>query len=113
LTHGIQHIASLQERARTAFQAVNTHTTTCVNRVEQTLTQLAHGSDNQFRNSEQQQTTRELVKLALAPQPQSSELIKSNSAEYNLIQETLTSADRERAVLLREYAATTRAEYLG
>ena len=41
LTHGIQHIASLQERARTAFQAVNTHIATCVNKVEQTLTQLA------------------------------------------------------------------------
>ena len=113
LTRGIQQIASLQEKARTAFQAVNTHTTTCVNKVEQTLSQLAQGSDNHFRNAEQQQTTRELVKLALDPQPQSSELIKSNTAEYSLIQETLTSADRERALLLREYAANTRAEYLG
>lgn len=113
LTHGIHQIASLQERARTAFQAVNTHTAACVNKVEQTLSQLAQGSDNHFRNPEQQQTTRELVKLALDPQPQSSELIKSNTAEYSLIQETLTTADRERAVLLREYAANTRAEYLG
>ena len=113
LTHGIQHIASLQERARTAFQAVNTHIATCVNKVEQALTQLAQGSDNHFRNTEQQHITRELVKLALDPQPQSSELIRSNNAEYNLIQQTLTTADRERATLLREYAANTRAEYLG
>ena len=113
LTHGIQHIASLQERARTAFQAVNIHIATCVNKVEQTLTQLAQGSDNHFRNTEQQQITRELVKLALDPQPQSSELIRSNNAEYNLIQQTLTTPDRERATLLREYAANTRAEYLG
>jgi len=112
LSHGIQHIASLQERARTAFQAVNTHIAACVNKVEQTLTQLAQGSDNHFRNPEQQQITRELVKIALDPEQQSSELIKSNTAKYSLIQQTLTTADRERATLLREYAVNTRAEYL-
>ena len=108
----IQHIASLQERARTAFQAVNTHTAACVNKVEQTLTQLAQSTDNPFRNPEQQQTTRELVKIALDPKLQTSELIKANSAEYTVIQQTLTPADRERAMQLREYAANTRAEYL-
>ena len=112
LSQGIQHTAALQERARTAFQAVNTHTAACVSKIEQTLTQLAKGSDNHFRDSEQQQTTRELVKIALDPQHQSIELIKSNTTEYSLIQQTLTTADRERATLLREYAANTRAEYL-
>ncbi len=114
LTKGIQHTAALQERARTAFQAVNTHAAACVNKVEQTLTQLTKTTNNQFRNSEQQQTTRELVKIALDPQLQQSraELIKANAPEYNLIQQTITTADRERAMQLREYAANTRAEYL-
>ena len=112
LSQAIQHIASLQERARTAFQAVNTHTAACVNKVERTFTQLAQSTDSPFRNPEQQETTRELVKIALDPKLQTSELIKANSAEYSVIQQTLTPADRERAMQLREYAANTRAEYL-
>ena len=112
VSQGIQHIASLQERARTAFQVINTHTDACVNKVEQALTQLAKSTDSPFRNREQQQTTRELVKLALDPQLQNPELIKANSAEYTLIQRTLTTVDRDRAIQLREYAANTRADYL-
>ncbi|MCA1579149.1 MAG: DUF4326 domain-containing protein [Acidobacteria bacterium] len=112
LSQAIQHIASLQERARTAFQAVNTHIAACVNKVERTFTQLAQSTDSPFRNPEQQETTRELVKIALDPKLQTSALIKANSAEYSVIQQTLTPADRERAMHLREYAANTRAEYL-
>lgn len=112
VSRGIQHIASLQERARTAFQVINTHTEACVNKVEQTLTRLAKSTDNPFRDRDQQQTTRQLVKLALDPQLQNPELIKAYSTEYTLIQRTVTTADRDRAMQLREYAANTRADYL-
>jgi hypothetical protein len=112
LTKGIQQAAALQERARTAFQAVNTHAAGCAYKIEQTLTQLTEGTNNAFRNSEQQQTTRELVKIALDPKLQQSRADLANVPEYNLIQQTLTTADRDGAMQLRNYAATTRAEYL-
>lgn len=110
LSHAIQHTAALQEKARTAFQTIDAHTTTCINRVEQTL--RARSTD--FRSPEQQQTTRELVKSFLDPKLAQSreEFIKANAPEYAVIQQTLTLNDRDRAAQLREYAANTRLEYL-
>jgi len=113
LAHGINQTAALQERARTAFQTLNAHTTACVNRAEQVVAQ-EQSTTQPFRSAEQQQTTRELVKVALDPElPQSKAgLIKTNAPEYALIQQTLTPTDRERAAQLKDYAANTRADYL-
>ncbi len=110
LSHAIQQTAALQEKARTAFQTINAHTTTCINRVEQTL----RARSNDFRSPEQQQTTRELIKSFLDPQLAQSreEFIKANAPEYAVIQQTLTLNDSDRAAQLREYAANTRLEYL-
>jgi hypothetical protein len=109
LSHAIQHTAALQEKARTAFQTINAHTTTCINTVEQTL----RARSNDFRSPEQQQTTRELVKSFLDPQlAKSREDLKANAPEYAVIQQTLTLNDRDRAAQLREYAANTRLDYL-
>lgn len=113
LAHGINQTAALQERARTAFQTLNAHTTACVNRAEQVVAQ-EQSTTQPFRSAEQQQTTRELVKVALDPELQQSKagLIKTNAPEYALIQQTLTPTDRERAAQLKDYAANTRADYL-
>ncbi|HJP90898.1 MAG TPA: DUF4326 domain-containing protein [Pyrinomonadaceae bacterium] len=110
LSHAIQQTAALQEKARTAFQTLNAHTTICINRVEQTL----RARSNDFRSAEQQQTTRELVKSFLDPKLAQSkdEFLKANAPEYAVIQQTLTLNDRDRAAQLREYAANTRLEYL-
>jgi hypothetical protein len=110
LSHAIQHTAALQEKARTAFQTINAHTTTCINTVEQTL----RARSNDFRSPEQQQTTRELVKSFLDPQLAQSreEFIKANTSEYAVIQQTLSLNDRDRAAQLKDYAANTRLEYL-
>jgi hypothetical protein len=113
LTHGIQQTANLQERARTAYQVVNTHTENCVAKAEKAITQ-AQSKPETFRSPEQQQTTRELVTIALNPELQQSkaEVIKANAPEYALIQQTLTAKDKEQAVQLKDYAAATRTEYL-
>ncbi len=113
LAHGINQTAALQERARTAFQTLNAHTTACVNKAEQVVAQ-EQSTTQPFRSAEQQQTTRELVKAALDPELQQSKagLIKANAPEYALIQQTLTPTDRERAAQLKDYAANTRADYL-
>ena len=113
LAHGINQTAALQERARTAFQTLNAHTTACVNKAEQVVAQ-EQSTTQPFRSAEQQQTTRELVKVALDPELQQSKagLIKANAPEYALIQQTLTPTDRERAAQLKDYAANTRADYL-
>ncbi len=113
LAHGINQTAALQERARTAFQTLNAHTTACVNKAEQVVAQ-EQSTTQPFRSAEQQQATRELVKVALDPELQQSKagLIKANAPEYALIQQTLIPADRERAAQLKDYAANTRADYL-
>ena len=113
LAHGINQTAALQERARTAFQTLNGHTTACVNKAEQVVAQ-EQSTTQPFRSAEEQQTTRELVKVVLDPELQQSNagLIKANAPEYALIQQTLTPTDRERAVQLKDYAANTRADYL-
>jgi hypothetical protein len=113
LAHGINQTAALQERARTAFQTLNAHTTACVNKAEQVVAQ-EQPPTQPFRPAEQQQTTRELVKVALNPELQQSNagLIKANAPEYALIKQTLTPTDRERATQLKDYAANTRADYL-
>ena len=112
LTQGIAQTAELQERARTAFQVLNGHTATCVEKAEQAIAR--EQTTQPFRSPEQQQTTRELVNVALNPELQETkaELIQNNSSEYALIQQTLTTADKEQSALLRDYAANTRAEYL-
>ena len=113
LTHGINETAALQERARTAYQIVNSHTTTCVAKAEKAVAQ-AQSTTDPFRTPDQQQTTRDLIKIALNPELQQSkaEVIKANAPEYTLIQQTLTANDREKAAQLRDYAAATRTEYL-
>ena len=113
LAHGINQTAALQERARTAFQTLNAHTTACVNKAEQVVAQ-EQSTTQPFRSAEEQQTTRELVKVALDPELQQSKagLIKANAPEYALIQQTLTPTDRERAAQLKDYAANTRSDYL-
>ena len=113
LLHGISHTAGLQERARTAYQIVNTHTATCIAKAEKTVAEAPATSDP-FRSAEQQQTTRDLVKIALNPELQQSkaELIKANGSEYTLIQQTLTANDKEKAAQLKDYAAAARTEYL-
>jgi len=113
LTHGINETAALQERARTAYQIVNSQTTTCVAKGEKAVAQ-AQAKIDPFRTFEQQQTTRDLTKIALNPDLQKSkaEVIKANAPEYTLIQQTLTANDREKAAQLRDYAAATRTEYL-
>ncbi len=111
LSHAIQQTAALQEKARTAFQTINAHINTCINRVEQTL----RARSNDFRSPEQQQTTRELVKSFLDPQLAQTreEFLKANAPEYAVIQQTLNLNDRDRAAQLKHYAANTRLEYLG
>ncbi len=113
LTHDINQTAALQERARTAYQIVNSHTTTCVAKAEKAVAQAQAKTDT-FRTFEQQQTTRDLVTIALNPQMQQSkaDVIKANAPEYRLIQQTLTANDKEKAVQLKDYAAATRTEYL-
>ena len=113
LTHGIQQTADLHERARTAYQVVNAHTESCVAKAEKAITQ-AQPKPETFRTPEQQQTTRELVTIALNPELQQSkaDVIKANAPEYALIQETLNAKDKEQAVQLKDYAAATRTEYL-
>src|SRR5215213_7393492 len=113
LTHGINETAALQERARTAYQIVYSQTTTCVAKGEKAVAQ-AQAKIDPFRTFEQQQTTRDLTKIALNPDLQKSkaEVIKANAPEYTLIQQTLTANDREKAAQLRDYAAATRTEYL-
>jgi hypothetical protein len=113
LAHGINQTAALQERARTAFQTLNAHTTACVNKAEQVIAQ-EQSTTQPFRSAEQQQMTRELVKVALDPELQQSKagLIKANAPEYAFIQQTLTPTDKERAAQLKDYAANTRADYL-
>lgn len=113
LTQGINQTAALQERARTAYQIVNSHTESCVAKAEKAVTQ-AQTKPETFRTPEQQQTTRELVTVALNPELQQSkaDVIKANAPEYALIQQTLTSKDKEQATQLKDYAAATRTEYL-
>jgi hypothetical protein len=115
LTQGINQTASLQERARTAYQIVNSHTESCVAKAEKAVTQVqAQTKPETFRTPEQQQTTRELVTIALNPELQQSkaDVIKTNAPEYALIQQTLTSKDKEQAAQLKDYVAATRTEYL-
>jgi uncharacterized protein DUF4326 len=113
LTHGIAHTASLQERARTAFRTLNAHTTACINKTERAVA-LEQSRTHPFRAPEEQQTTRELTKAALDPSFQQSKasLIKQHAKEYALIQQNLTPTDRERATQLKDYAASSRADYL-
>jgi hypothetical protein len=113
LLHGISHTAGLQERARTAYQIVNTHTATCIAKAEKAVAEAQAKSDP-FRSTQAQETTRDLVKLALNPELHQSkaELIKANGFEYALIQQTLTANDKEKAAQLKDYAAAARTEYL-
>ena len=112
LLHGINHTAALQERARTAYQILNTHIATCAAKAEKAVAQ-AQAKTDPFRTPEQQQTTREVVKIALAPQqPSNADVIRANASEYTLIEQTLTTNDKERAAQLRDYAAATRSEYV-
>lgn len=110
LSQAMRHTAALQEKARTAFQTVNAHAEACVNKVEQTL----RARTNAFRSPEQQQTTRELVKAFLDPQiaENRQDFIKANASEYAVIQQTLGVNERDRASQLRQYAASSRLEYL-
>ena len=113
LTHGIQQTADLQERARTAYQVVNAHIESCVAKAEKAITQ-AQPKPETFRTPEQQQTTRELVTIALNPELQQgkADVIKAHAPEYALIQQTLTAKDKEQAIQLKDYAAATRTDYL-
>ena len=111
LLHGISHTAALQERARTAYQIVNSHTTTCIEKAEKAL---AQSQTDPFRSPQQQQTTRDLVTIALNPDLQQSkaDLIKANAPEYTLIQQTLTVNDKEKAAQLKDYWTAARTEYV-
>lgn len=113
LLHGINHTAALQERARTAYQILNTHIATCAAKAEKVVA-LSQPKTDPFRTLEQQQTTRELVKIALNPQlqPSNADVIRANAPEYTLIEQTLTTNDKEKAAQLRDYAAATRSEYV-
>lgn len=110
LSQTLKHTAALQERARTAFQTVNTHAEACVNRVEQTL----RARTNAFRAPDQQQTTRDLVRAFLDPQvaEDRQDFIKVNASEYAVIQQTLGINARDQASHLKQYAASSRLEYL-
>lgn len=110
LSQAMRHTAALQEKARTAFQTVNAHAQSCVNKVEQTL----RARTNAFRSPEQQQTTRELVKAFFDPQVAETrqDFINNNASEYAVVQQTLGINDRDRASQLRHYAASSRLEYL-
>lgn len=113
LLHGISHTAALQERARTAYQIVNTHTATCIAKAEKAVSE-AQAKTDPFRNPQAQQTSRDLVKIALNPELQQSkaDFIKRNGSEYTLIQQTLTANDKEKAAQLKDYAVAARTEYL-
>lgn len=113
LLHGINHTAALQERARTAYQILNTHIATCAAKAENAIAQAQTKTDP-FPTPEQQRTTHNLVKIALNPELQQSkaDVIKANAPEYTRIEQTLTANDKEKAAQLRDYAAATRSEYL-
>lgn len=110
LSQAMRQTAALQEKARTAFQTVNAHAEACVNRVEQTL----RARTNAFRSPEQQQTTRDLVRAFLDPQVAENrqDFIKVNASEYAVIQQTLGIDARDQASHLKQYAASSRLEYL-
>lgn len=113
LLHDLSHTAALQERARTAYRMVNTHTASCVAKAEKVLAE-AQPKNDPLRSSQDQQTTRDLVKIALNPAGQQSkaDFITANATQYTLIQETLTANDKEKAAQLKDYAAAARTEYL-
>ena len=110
LSQAMKQTAALQEKARTAFQTVNAHAEACVNRVEQTL----RARTNAFRSPEQQQTTRDLVRAFLDPQVAENrqDFIRVNASEYAVIQQTLGINASDQASHLKQYAASSRLEYL-
>src|SRR3989442_8440500 len=114
LQQNIEQAAQLQERARTAFRILGNHVATCTTKVEEALSR-AHftASGTQRTAQEQREFVRQLVKIALNPQRQEpNSLAQQNQREYTIVQQSLSSADIERAAQLDEYVANARNEYL-
>lgn len=112
LQQNIEQTAQLQERARTASRILDNHVVTCTTKAQEALSRAdLTASKTQRTAHEQREFVRELVNIALDPQPPNS-LAQQNQRAYTIVQQSLSGTDIERATQLNEYAATARNEYL-
>lgn len=107
LHQSIDRAATLQDRARTAFQVYESHVTGCVAKSEQALARAVHTlapADNQ------RDLTKSLVNEFLGGQQTS--LAKDHSDRFDIIRQTLTQNDVAKASELRDYTALAKNDYL-
>jgi hypothetical protein len=107
LQRNITNTAQLQERARTAFRILESHTTLCTD-----LALTALGPQTERAASEQKEFVTQLVSATLNPQQTRNPLAQQHPREYRIVAETLGQANIDRAAELRGYASNARNDYV-